>query len=127
MNSRHLPVSALLLLLAATGSAAAQDTAAPFAPIVQQERAVLDALVKPDTAAFNRALGSDFVYVDVRGATRWELAKTTAMLMDCKTSSTLDGQSGDDPRRHRSRGAHLRFGRRSDVRRPEGAVAQCTR
>ncbi len=86
MNSRHLPVSALLLLLAATGSAAAQDTAAPFAPIVQQERAVLDALVKPDTAAFNRALGSDFVYVDVRGATRWELAKTTAMLMDCKTA-----------------------------------------
>ena len=47
---------------------------------------MLDALVKPDTAAFNRALGSDFVYVDVRGATRWELAKTTAMLMDCKTS-----------------------------------------
>ena len=46
---------------------------------------MLDALVKPDTAAFNRALGSDFVYVDVRGATRWELAKTTAMLMDCKT------------------------------------------
>lgn len=46
---------------------------------------MLDALVGPDTAAFNRALGSDFVYVDVRGATRWELAKTTAMLMDCKT------------------------------------------
>jgi hypothetical protein len=85
VSSRYLPVTALLLVLTVAGSAAAQDTAAPFAPIVAQERAVLDALVKPDTAAFNRALGSDFVYVNTRGANRWELAKTTAMIMDCKT------------------------------------------
>jgi hypothetical protein len=86
VNSRHLPVAALLYIVAAAGPAAAQD-ATPYAPIVAQERAVLDAVVKNDTAAFNRALGSDFVYVDVRGPVRWELAKTTAMLMDCKTTS----------------------------------------
>jgi Domain of unknown function (DUF4440) len=85
VNSRHLPVAALLLVLAAAGPAAAQD-ATPFAPVVAQERATLDAVVKSDTAAFNRALGSDFVYVDVRGPVRWELAKASAMIMNCKTS-----------------------------------------
>ncbi|HEX7978622.1 MAG TPA: hypothetical protein VF461_08470, partial [Gemmatimonadaceae bacterium] len=73
MHSRHLPVIALSLILSAAGSAAAQD-ATPYAPVVAQERAVLDAVIKNDTAAFNRALGSDFVYVDVRGPVRWELA-----------------------------------------------------
>jgi Domain of unknown function (DUF4440) len=85
MHPRYPLLSALLLVLAASSSAAAQD-AAPFAPIVAQERAVLDAVVKPDTAAFNRALGSDFVYVDGRGATRWERAKTSALLLECKSS-----------------------------------------
>jgi hypothetical protein len=82
MNSRHLPVSALLLVLV-SGSVAAQDTSAVFAPVVEMERAVMAALEKPDTAAFNRALGSDFVYVDPRGAVRWDRAKTTAVLMEC--------------------------------------------
>src|SRR5689334_22414359 len=59
VNSRYLPVSALLLVLATAGPVAAQD-ATPFAPVVAQERAVLDAFIKNDTAAFNRALGSDF-------------------------------------------------------------------
>ena len=85
MNSRHLPVAALLLVLAAAGPAAAQD-ATPFAPVVAQERAVLDAFIKNDTAAFNRALGSDFVYLDARGPVRWELAKSASMIMDCKTT-----------------------------------------
>ena len=85
MNARYLSVAALCLILSAAGSAAAQD-ATPFAPVVAQERAVLDAFIKNDTAAFNRALGSDFVYVDVRGPVRWQLAKTTAMIMDCKTT-----------------------------------------
>jgi Domain of unknown function (DUF4440) len=85
VNSRHLPVTVLFLLLAAAGPTAAQD-AMPFAPVVAQERAVLDAFIKNDTAAFNRALGSDFVYVDARGPVRWELAKTSAMIMDCKTT-----------------------------------------
>ena len=85
MNSRYLPVSALLLVLATAGPVAAQD-ATPFAPVVAQERAVLDAFIKNDTAAFNRALGSDFVYVDARGPVRWELAKTGSMIMDCKTT-----------------------------------------
>jgi len=85
VNSRHLPVAALLLVLAVAGPAAAQD-ATPFAPVVAQERAVLDAFIKNDTAAFNRALGSDFVYLDARGPVRWELAKSAAMIMDCKTT-----------------------------------------
>src|SRR4029079_1876232 len=85
VRSRHLAVTSLSLILSAAGSAAAQD-ATPFAPVVAQERAVLDAVIKSDTAAFNRALGSDFVYVDVRGPVRWELAKTTAMIVDCKTT-----------------------------------------
>jgi hypothetical protein len=85
VNSRHLPVAAVLLVLAVAGPAAAQD-AAPFAPVVAQERAVLDAFIKNDTAAFNRALGSDFVYLDARGPVRWELAKTATMIMDCKTT-----------------------------------------
>jgi hypothetical protein len=85
MHSRHIVALALVILPAAASIAGAQNTAAPQADpaIVAQERAVLDALVKPDTAAFNRALGSDFVYVDGRGAVRWDRAKTTAMLMDC--------------------------------------------
>jgi hypothetical protein len=85
MHSRHIVAVALVILPAAASVAGAQDTATPQADtaIVAQERAVLDALVKPDTAAFNRALGSDFVYVDARGPIRWDRAKTTAMLMDC--------------------------------------------
>ena len=84
MNTRHLPVSALLLVLAAAGPVAAQD-ATPFAPIVAQERAVLDAFIKNDTAAFNRALGSDFVYVDVRGPVRW-VSANSGVIMECKTT-----------------------------------------
>ena len=84
-RARHLSVTALCLILAAAGSAAAQD-ATPFAPVVAQERTVLDAFIKNDTAAFNRALGSDFVYLDARGPVRWDLAKTSATIMDCKTT-----------------------------------------
>ena len=84
MNSRHLPVIALSLILSAAGSAAAQD-ATPFAPVVAQERAVLDAVIKSDTAAFNRALGSDFVYVDVRGPVRW-VSANSGVIMECKTT-----------------------------------------
>jgi Domain of unknown function (DUF4440) len=83
VNSRHLP-AALILVLAVAGPAAAQD-ATPFAPVVAQERAVLDAVTKGDTAAFNKALGSDFVYVDVRGPVRWQLATTTPMIAQCQT------------------------------------------
>ena len=83
MSSRHLAVTALLLVLAAD-SAAAQD-ATPYAPVVAQERAVLDAFIKNDTAAFSRALGSDFVYVDVRGPVRWVRANS-GVIMDCKTT-----------------------------------------
>jgi hypothetical protein len=84
VNSRHLPVAAFLLVLATARPAAAQD-ATPYAPIVAQERAVLDAFIKNDTAAFNRALGSDFVYVDVRGPVRWQRANSSG-IMECKTT-----------------------------------------
>ena len=83
MNARHLLVSALFPLLAAAGSAAAQNTAAPYAPVLAKERAVLDAVGKPDTAAFNRALGSDFVYLDMRGAMLWDRAKMSGGLLQC--------------------------------------------
>jgi hypothetical protein len=84
VSSRPLQIVALLLILPIAGSAAAQD-ATPFAPVVAQERAVLDAVTKADTAAFNRALGSDFVYVDVRGPVRWQRATTTSMITQCQT------------------------------------------
>jgi hypothetical protein len=86
MKSRYLAALALVVLPTGPSIAGAQNpnaTPPADAAIVAQERAVLDALVKPDTAAFNRALGSDFVYVDARGPIRWERAKTTAMLMEC--------------------------------------------
>ena len=84
MNARHLSVTALCLILSAAGSAAAQD-AVPYAPVVAQERAVLDAVIKRDTAAFNRALGSDFVFVDVHGPVRWQRATTSSMIAECRT------------------------------------------
>jgi hypothetical protein len=47
------------------------------------ERAVLDAVGKLDTAAFNRALGSDFVFVNTGGAMLWERAKATGGILEC--------------------------------------------
>jgi hypothetical protein len=86
MHSRHIIALALVILPAAASVAGAQDTATsqPDSTIVAQERAVLDAVAKPDTAAFNRALGSDFVYVDARGPVRWDRAKTSATIMECQ-------------------------------------------
>lgn len=83
MNARHLLVSALFPLLAGAGSAAAQNTAAPYAPVLAKVRAVLDAVGKPDTAAFNRALGSDFVFVNTGGAILWERAKASSGILQC--------------------------------------------
>jgi ketosteroid isomerase-like protein len=91
MRSRAVVV-ALLTLLVAGGAAAAQGaksdakSSSPDATaIIAQEKALLDALTKNDFAAFNKGLGSNFVYVDARGATRWELSKSAEMLKGCKT------------------------------------------
>ncbi|HKH94851.1 MAG TPA: nuclear transport factor 2 family protein [Gemmatimonadaceae bacterium] len=92
MNSRIVVAFAIALQLAATHAAAAQAAAAskPAAPsasvgaaVVAQEQAILDAIARSDTLAFNKALGSDFVYVDVHGAVRWQLSKTSANLPAC--------------------------------------------
>jgi ketosteroid isomerase-like protein len=92
MNSRIVVAFATALQLAATHETTAQAAAArkPTAPsasvgaaVVSQEQAVLDAIARSDTVAFNKALGSDFVYVDANGAMRWQLSKTSSTLPAC--------------------------------------------
>ena len=93
MNSRIVAAFALALQLAATHDGAAQAAGAkvpPKAPsasvgnsVVAQEQAVLDAIARSDTVGFNKALGSDFVYVDANGAMRWQLSKTSTTLPAC--------------------------------------------
>ena len=92
MNSRIVAALALALQFAATHDGVAQGAAPakPAAPsaavgraVVAQEQAVLDAIARSDTVAFNKALGSDFVYVDANGAMRWQLSKTSTTLPAC--------------------------------------------
>ena len=103
MNSRIVVAFALVLQIVATHATTAQggagSKAASAAPstassnaVVAQEQAVLDALARSDTIAFNQALGRDFVYVDQNGAMRWSLSKTSSMLRECGlgTGWTLD-------------------------------------
>jgi hypothetical protein len=88
MNTRIVVAFAIALQLAATHDGAAQAAPAkPAAPsaavgdaVVAQEQAILDAISRSDTVAFNKALGSDFVYVDQNGAMRWQLSKTSTTL-----------------------------------------------
>ena len=102
MNSRIVAAFALALQFAATHDGAAQAAAArPAAPsaavgraVVAQEQAVLDAIARADTVAFNKALGSDFVYVDASGAMRWQLSKTSTTLPACVLGT---GWSLDQP------------------------------
>jgi hypothetical protein len=99
MNSRLVLAFAIALQLAATRDGAAQAAAAkPSAAIgnavVAQEQAILDAIARKDTVAFNRALGSDFVYVDGSGAMRWQLSKTSTTLPACVLGT---GWSLDNP------------------------------
>jgi len=53
--------------------------------VASLERSIYEALTKNDVAAFNKALGGDFVYVSPEGADTWQLAKSAEMLKDCKT------------------------------------------
>jgi hypothetical protein len=100
MNSRIVVAFALALQLVATrdGTAQAAGAKAPArAPsastsnaVVAQEQSVLDAIARSDTAAFNKALGSDFVYVDQFGASRWQLSTTTLPACMLGTGWSLD-------------------------------------
>jgi hypothetical protein len=102
MNSRIVVAFALALQLVAArdGTAQAAGAKAPAkAPsasvsnaVVAQEQSVLDAIARSDIAAFNKALGRDFVYVDQNGAMRWELSKSSSTLPKCVlgTGWTLD-------------------------------------
>jgi len=92
MNSRIVVAFAIALQVAAAHDGLAQAAAAskPAAPsaavgnaVVAQEQAVLEAIARKDTVAFNKALGSDFVYVDAHGAMRWKLSKTSSTLPAC--------------------------------------------
>ena len=99
MNSRITVAFAIALQLAATHDALAQAAAAkPSASVgnavVAQEQAVLDAIARKDTVAFNKALGSDFVYVDPSGAMRWQMSKTSTNLPACVLGT---GWSLDNP------------------------------
>ena len=53
--------------------------------VASLERSIYDALTRNDIAAFNKALGGDFVYVSPEGADTWQLAKSAELLKDCKT------------------------------------------
>ena len=99
MNSRITVAFAIALQLAVTHDALAQAAAAkPSASVgnavVAQEQAVLDAIARKDTVGFNKALGSDFVYVDPSGAMRWQMSKTSTNLPACVLGT---GWSLDNP------------------------------
>ena len=90
MKSRIAVALAFGLQLAAVSGAAAQGAAgkapakAPSAAVgnsvVAQEQAIYDAIARSDTAAFNKAVGRDFVYVSQEGAVQWTLANTSSFL-----------------------------------------------
>jgi len=99
MNSRITVAFAIALQLAATHDITAQAAAAkPSASVgnavVAQEQAVLEAIARKDTVGFNKALGSDFVYVDPSGAMRWQMSKTSTNLPACVLGT---GWSLDNP------------------------------
>ena len=99
MNSRLVVAFAIALQLAAAKDVAAQAAPAKASAsvgnaVVAQEQAILDAIARKDTVAFNKALGSDFVYVDGGGAMRWQLSKTSTNLPACVLGT---GWSLDNP------------------------------
>ena len=94
LNRRTAGFAALVLSLTAgavsaqakpQGAAATKPAAAMSASdqVIAQEKSLYDALMKNDFAAFNKALGSDFTYVDGNGAVRWEIAKSAENLKGC--------------------------------------------
>lgn len=99
MTYRRAAAVALMTLLAVAGRAAAQATksdakstsSADATAIIAQEKSLLDAVVKSDIAAFNKGVGSNFVYLDPSGAMRWDLSKSAEILKACTTTkATLE-------------------------------------
>src|SRR5690242_20101374 len=89
------PAIALLLLVTVgsstlvaqakqAGTAKTPASNAAMAPI-DRERSIYTALEKNDIAAFNEAIGADFMYVNPDGIMKWERAKSAEILKGCKT------------------------------------------
>lgn len=104
MMSRRAAVVALMTLGLAGNRAAAQGKSdaktAPSADataIIAQEKSILDALMKNDWPAFNKALGSNLVYVDAGGAMRWDLTKSAENLKGCTTTKVTMENSEATP------------------------------
>ena len=91
MKSRHAAALALALLLPLAGTALAQAAknqkagVSPTDAIIAQEQSIFDALTENDIAAFNKAIGADFVYQSPEGTITWELAKSAEILKPCKS------------------------------------------
>jgi len=91
MKSRHAVALALALQLPLAGTAIAQAAKNPKPDvstadaIIAQEQSIFDALTKNDIAAFNKAIGADFVYQAPDGTMTWELAKSAEILKSCKS------------------------------------------
>ena len=105
------PAALLLLTLCsstlvaqATKQQGAAKTPAPNAAMapIDRERSIYVALEKNDIAAFNEAVGADFMYVSPDGPPmKWERAKSAEILKDCKTgkqtlSNVVSTPQGDD-------------------------------
>jgi len=71
--------------LAAQDTKSAKKETGTVQAVASLERSIYDALTRNDIAAFNKALGGDFVFVSPEGADTWQLAKSAEMLKDCKT------------------------------------------
>ena len=110
MKPRYAALVILLTLgsssLVAQAKPAAAKTAAVAAAgavmsAIDRERSIFTALEKNDIAAFNEALGSDFMYVSGDGAVKWERAKSADFFKGCKTgkqtlSNITTTPQGDD-------------------------------
>jgi len=89
MKSRHAVTLAVALQLPLTGTAIAQAAKNQKAgvstadAIIAQEQSIFDALTKNDIAAFNKAVGGDFVFQSPDGTITWELAKSAEILKPC--------------------------------------------
>jgi uncharacterized protein DUF4440 len=108
MNTRNAAMVIVLTLCSSTLVAQAKPPAASKARVpsammapVDRERSIFVALEKNDIAAFNEAIGSDFMYVSGDGVQKWELAKSADVLKGCKTgkltmSDVTSTPQGDD-------------------------------
>jgi hypothetical protein len=95
-----LGTSSLVAQAKQQGAAKPAASNAAMAP-ADRERSIYTAIEKNDIAAFNEAVGSDFLYVSGDGILKWERAKSAEMLKGCKTgkqtlSNVTSTPQGDD-------------------------------